>query len=355
MNDTLKPWGLTDQIDREALQYEGLTLGRITNQNRDLYQAVTTDGFCPAKVSGKFLYNADGASSFPAVGDWVMLRCEGGSWIIHHVLSRKSLFVRKAPGTQESVQVIAANIDTLFICMSLNSNFNLRRMERYLAAAWDSGAVPVVVLTKSDLCPDLPDKLAKVREAAPGADVAVCSSQNENGYDALLPFIRPGATIAFVGSSGVGKSTIINVLMNKELLSTKEIRADGRGRHTTTSRQMFLLPRGGIVIDTPGMREFQLEGADLEKTFSDIEALAARCRFKDCSHTTEPGCAVLAAVAEGGLAFDRLQSYLKLAKETEYSGLNARQIEEAKISRMFGSKSRMKQMMDEAKNKNSRR
>ena len=347
-------WGLTEQHKQEAEGFPGLALGRVTSQSHDLYQVVTAKGECTAKVSGKFRYGVLDPSGFPAVGDWVMLETQSGGSIIHAVLSRKSLFARKAAGTKETTQVIAANIDTLFICMSLNSNFNINRLERYLAAAWNSGATPAVILTKSDLCDNLEQMLQQVKDAAPFVDIAVCTSEEENGYSAILPLIKPGATVAFVGSSGVGKSTVINFLMNGEILATSAVRADGKGRHTTTRRQMLLLPGGGIVIDTPGMREFGIASADTDKVFPEIEALIGRCRFSDCDHTSEPGCAVLAAIENGELPLERWQSYQKIAKEAAYNGLSARRIEEAKINRMFGSKKQMKQMMDDAKNKNRR-
>ena len=336
---------------------KGYPSGRITEQHRDMYKAVTENGFCTARVSGKFLYNASGPIGFPAVGDWVMLECRenGSDGIIRHMLPRTSAFVRKAAGTAQEVQVVAANIDIVFLCMGLNSDFNLRRLERYLSVAWDSGAVPVVVLTKSDLCADLPVKLAQVQEVCPGADIAVCSGIEDHGYDAVLPFIRPEVTVAFIGSSGVGKSTLINALLGEELLRTNITRDGGKGRHTTTHRQMIALPTGGIVIDTPGMRELSIEFGELDITFSDIEAFAAQCRFRDCTHTKEPGCAVLEAVKRGELSMERIESYKKLSQEINYGAMNSRQIEEAKIERMFGSKSQMKQAMDEARRKNSQR
>jgi ribosome biogenesis GTPase len=303
-------------------------------------------------VSGKLLHEADGGLDFPAVGDFVMIdRTDSGSGnaVIHHVLSRASVFTRKAAGTAVSVQVIAANIDTVFLCMALNADFNLRRLERYLTVAWDSRARPVIVLTKSDLCADLTERLAEAHAASAGVPVMVCSSENGDGFDEVNGFIEPGRTIAFVGSSGVGKSTLINRLIGEEQLATKSIRNDDRGRHTTTHRQLILLPGGGIVIDTPGMRELALYSGDVSRTFEDIEELTAACKFKDCSHTAEPGCMVRAAIADGRLSPRRFESYRKLQREADYTNLNFHQTETEKINRMFGGKKERQQFRKSVK------
>lgn len=317
-------YGLTEQYEALANEYQGrYTVGRILSQEKGLYRLISEAGEQPAEVSGKFRYNAASASDFPAVGDFVVTDCNSrqGHAVIHGILPRKSVFIRKAAGTGNKEQVIAANIDTVFICMSLNHDFNLRRLERYLSVAWNSGAMPVIVLTKSDLCSDVEPFLRSVESVAVGTDVVVTCAMGEDGINKLLPYIREGKTVALIGSSGVGKSTLINRLLGEDRLDTNGLRNDDKGRHTTTRRELFLLKKGGMVIDTPGMRELGLWDTDegLDRTFSDIETLAAGCRFRDCSHTGEPGCAVREAIMKGELPEERLQSYQKLKTENRYS------------------------------------
>jgi len=350
----LKKYGLNERFEQEAMLYEGLFLARVIEQHRDLYKVVSEQGELFASVSGKMLYSVKYSTEFPAVGDWVMIDRMNeidGKAVIHNLLNRKSLFERKSSGTSGVAQIVASNIDIVFICMSLNADFNLRRLERYLAIAWDSMATPVIVLTKADICEDLPQKLSEIQTVCMGTDVVVCSSVEENGYQSVMSYISNAKTIAFIGSSGVGKSTLINRLMGKDVLLTNEIRQDDKGRHTTTYRQLLLLPNGGIVIDTPGMRELHLETGNLSKTFEDIESLSQLCKYKDCTHTSEPGCAIQARIEDGELSAERFSNYKKLQREIGYEGLNSRQLEQEKINRMFGSKGQMKQVKKFSKNK----
>ena len=315
-------FSIPDRWAALAAQYPERIVGRITLQEKGMYRIRTVMGEQNALVSGKFQFDAQSSSDYPAVGDYVMVSCaDPATAIIHQVLPRKSLFVRKAAGTSKTEQAVAANIDTVFLCMSLNNDFNLRRLERYLAVAWESGADPVVVLTKADLCADLPQKQREVETIAMGVDILTTSSMELEGYRQIMPYVTEGRTVAFVGSSGVGKSTLINRLLGEERLATDGLRKDDKGHHTTTHRELLFLPNGAMVIDTPGMRELGMwdTASGVEQTFTDIEALAARCRFRNCSHTSEPGCALRAALRSGELDSGRWQSYQKLKNENSYA------------------------------------
>lgn len=350
----LRKYGLTDRFENEATMYPELELARITQQHRGLYTVITDKGLMSAEVSGKFRYEKKNLIDFPTVGDFVMMSflSDNRSGIIQKILTRKSVFVRTAVGMSGQVQSIASNIDTVFICMSLNNNFNLSRLERYLCVAWDSGATPVVVLTKSDLCDNLSDMTAQVERVSCYSDIINVSMYERNAKDKFSEYLKDGTTSVFIGSSGVGKSTLINSIMGEEILSTADIGKLDKGRHTTTGREMFVSPFGGVIIDTPGMRELGVDSADVSKTFDDIEILAQQCKFTDCTHTGEPGCAVTEAISNGALDKRRFENYLKLKNEAGYDGLNSKQIEVKKLERMAKDIGGMKNMRRYAQQKN---
>lgn len=302
---------------------------RVISQEKGLYRIQSGKAVKLAEISGKYRYETQTVSDYPAVGDYIIAAWpeDGSKAVITGLFPRKSCFIRKAAGKGKQEQVVA-NIDTAFICMSLNSNFNIRRLERYLAIAYESGAAPVVVLTKSDLCSDVESKILEAQNAALGVDVLAISSLDDD-YEAVMPYILPGMTVAFIGSSGVGKSTLINKLTGTDSIATREIGNDDKGRHTTTHRELIQLPNGAFVIDTPGMRELGMwdSGDGIDAAFADIEALSRACRYADCTHTAEPGCAVLRALADGTLDAARLASYRKLKTENDYAADNSRYLE----------------------------
>jgi len=296
--------------------------GRVVAEDRGLYLVATAAGDVAASVSGRFRFESnEDAGAWPAVGDWVALdsRPDGGT--IHAVLARRSAFARLAAGKKTRTQVIGANVEVVFVVTSLNHDFNPRRLERYLAAAWESGARPVVVLSKADLAEDLDASLLAAESAAPGVPILVVSAVDGTGLDEIRSHLAPGRTVALVGSSGVGKSTLINALAGRELQAVAEVRLDdGRGRHTTIRRELVRLDDGALVLDTPGMREFALDDDDgIGSSFADLEAIAAACRFGDCAHLSEPGCAVQAATRDGRLAPARVEAYLKLSREAVHA------------------------------------
>jgi ribosome biogenesis GTPase len=310
----------------EALQQQfqthaalGLTPGRVMVQQRGLYALATPMGEVTAQLSGHFAHEAR-SGDYPVTGDWVAatMRPEEAAATIQHLLPRRGAFMRKAAGGSGAVQVVAANVDVAFLVASLNADLNARRIERYLATAWESGASPVVVLTKVDLCHDREARQAEIEAVALGVPVHVVSAITGEGLAGLGESFAPGQTAALLGSSGVGKSSLVNALAGTPVMATQAIReGDARGRHTTTHRQLVLLPSGRLVLDTPGMRELGLWDADagVATAFADVAALAARCRFRDCAHQSEPGCAVAAALADGTLDHDRWRSYGKLQRE----------------------------------------
>ena len=307
--------------DRHALEP-----GRVIEEQKEAYRVVGASGELAAEITGRLRYAALERSDFPAVGDWVAMEAfpEEGKALIHLVLPRRTKLSRKAAGDRTVEQILVTNVDTAFVVMSLNADFNLRRLERYLGAVWQSGAQPVVLLSKADLCGDREALGLDVAEATPGVNSHVLSAYTGEGLGALEPYIGSGRTVVLLGSSGVGKSTIINRLLGSETQKTLEIRsADDRGRHATTYRRLFLMPSGGVLIDTPGMREFEAWDAEtgLEDAFDELAAISANCRFRDCTHETEPGCAVLAGVAGGTLDPDRLANYRKLKRELQYQEL----------------------------------
>lgn len=299
-----------------------LRVARVIEEQRGLCRvAGDFDGW--AEVSGRFRQRANTAADFPAVGDWVGIAADEGTTrgVIHQLLERQSTVSRKAPGRTVEEQVLAANVDTIFLVTSLSGDLNARRLERYLTMVWEAGARPIVVLNKADLSDDPAAALYAMRGRLPFADVIAVSALTADGLEQLMPYLVPATTIALLGSSGVGKSTLVNRLLGREHQTVGAVRAeDGKGRHTTTARQLVQLQSGALLIDTPGMRELQawVDESAVDGTFEDIAALAERCRFSDCAHTAEPGCAVLEAVATGALDGSRLESYRHLLREAAF-------------------------------------
>lgn len=306
-----------------AFREDGLVPGRVGSQHRGGFVLYTIAGDVPAEAAGR-LHRAPDGDAFPVTGDWVVARVDAGRAVIEAVLPRRTAFVRATadmtrPDAPATKQVVAANVDVALVVTAAGADLNLRRLERYLTAAWDSGARPVVVVTKVDLVDDPAVPLAEVDRVAVGVSVVAVSNVTGAGVDDVRALIAPGRTAALLGSSGVGKSSLVNRLLGSERQAVAEIRADGRGRHTTTNRELIQLAGGGLVLDTPGMRVLKpWDDGGLDDAFSDVDELAGSCRFGDCRHESEPGCAVRAAIAQGSLEPARLEGYEKLRRELAY-------------------------------------
>ena len=307
----------------EVFEGSGFLPGRISAEHKQRYNVIMRYGEVPGEITGKFLYETDNLSDFPKTGDWVVVTYfeEDNKCIIHNLLNRRSHFSRGQAGKETGLQVIAANIDYIFIVQSFNSDFSINRIERYMVMAEEGHCNPVIIINKNDLTKNPEEYMDKIRKRLKDIPLFSISCETGNGFDELKDFIKPGKTYALAGSSGVGKSSIINMLMNNKMQKTAEVRlSDGKGKHITTRRELFLLPGGGIIIDTPGMREFSLGSSDAASSdiFYDINKIAEGCRFKDCSHTHESGCEVKAALEKGIITEGHLENYFKLKKESEY-------------------------------------
>jgi len=336
-------WDSSFQDQLEQLQNRDLRPARVAVAYQNRYRLLGADDAGEpeelwAEIDGKLRDaaargTADAADARPTVGDWVLVDKGQGHGLIHHVLARKSRFVRQAAGKRTDVQVVAANVDTVFAVTSPNRDFSPRRAERYLVAIWDSGARPVLVLNKADLCEDAASFVEELEAVALGVPVIVVSALHGTGLDALRSYVGPGQTVALVGSSGVGKSTLLNALHGRQMQRTADVRdSDDTGRHTTTHRELVLLDGGGLLLDTPGMRELGLWDAEegMRAAFQDIQALAEQCRFRDCGHQDEPGCVVIAEVAP-----DRLASYQRLLREQAHQAQRLDRESQARTKRRW--------------------
>ncbi len=311
-------WGADFATAMAPHAAKGLSPARVTLVYRKQLRVLSERGEIWARTGGRLMHVMESGADLPAVGDWVAARVpESGEALVHAVLPRRSAFVRKVAGENSEPQVLGTNLDSVLVVMGLDRDFNLRRLERFMTLAWESRAQPVVVLNKRDLAVDLAAQVSEVEALTRDAPVHVVSARSGDGLAPLEALIGFGRTVVLLGSSGVGKSTLVNQLLGAPVMATGQTRDDGRGRHTTTRRELLVLPQGGAIIDTPGLREVQLWAADegLAKAFDDITALATTCRFNDCRHEAEPGCAVKAALEAGTLDEVRFESWAELQRE----------------------------------------
>lgn len=306
----------------KSVETVGTEPGRVIAQHRALWMIAGPFGESYAEASGRLRQSAEHSGLWPTIGDWISAKPKSGcGMVIHEVFPRRTQITRKIPGKQNKPQVLAANIDAIFLVVGLDGDFNLRRLERFLVQFWDSGAKPVLLLNKADVRNDAKEIAESVRVGLLGVDVISLSARTGTGLKELEGYLAEGKTVVLLGSSGVGKSTLLNRLLSSERQRTKMVReGDSRGRHTTTARELFFLASGAMVIDTPGLRELQLWDVQqgLQSVFGELEDLARGCRFRDCRHAGEPGCAVRKAIEKGDLDAGRLESYHKLQREQEF-------------------------------------
>lgn len=326
MNKEIEDYGYTDFYERQIgnvnLNEEHLIVGRVIEIQKDQYKIVTNFGEKNAKLKGSLFYNSEIYSVYPAVGDFVLTKYNPvGEDIIYKVFDRKSKFSRM-DSFNKTEQLVATNFDYVCIITSLNNDFNINRIERYLSTAWQSGARPIIILTKSDLCNDCIEKKTIVEGIAIGVPVIIASSYTGEGINELKNLIKYGETIVFLGSSGVGKSSLVNAISGEEIMKVNEIREDdSKGRHTTTYRKLIMLKNGIMIIDTPGMRELEMWAVDegVDTAFIEIDALSNKCKFRDCKHENEPGCAIKIALENGEISEERWKNYLKLKRESRFA------------------------------------
>lgn len=322
--ENLKLYGWNSFFENQFKKFNepDFICGRITVENKNNYSAITENGEILCELSGKLMFTSDENSELPKAGDWVVLQqFDDDRGIIHEVLERKTKISRKVPGKKTDEQVQITNVDFIFIVQSLDNNFNINRLERYLVMVYESGAEPIIILSKADLCEEYNERLNLVKQSYPEIKTLAISSFSNYGLMELTNLLIEGKTYAFLGSSGVGKSTIINKLVGEEIQKTNEVRAsDSRGKHTTTKRELILLPGKGVLIDTPGMRGLKLWSSEegMEKTFDEFDMISESCKYKDCTHTHEKGCAVIEAVNKGEISEKKYENYLKLRKELRY-------------------------------------